>query len=127
MPGPEPAERLRGVVHEDQRHAGGQLVGHGVDHEAPRSASHRVTQEGMPVESLAVDGEEGLAHVQAAAVDRHAGHRDAEVASEQRAASAPYDLFNGECRHARSYVVLPRRAARAWARSSKGRTSEPMI
>jgi hypothetical protein len=127
MPRAETAERLRGVVGEHQRHAGGQFIGHGIDHEAARPATHRIAQESMPVVPLAADGEEGLAHIQGAAVDRHAGHRDAEVASEQSAARAPHDLFHGKGRPTRSYVVLPARAARAWARSSKGSTSEPMI
>ena len=127
MPGAEAAERHRRIVHEDEGNARRQLVGHGVHDEAARAAAHRVTEKGVTVEPVSANREEHLAHVERAAVDRHAGHGDAEIAADEGASGAADDLLDSECRHARSYVALPASAARAWARSSKGSTSEPMI
>ena len=127
MPGSEAAESHRGIVHEDERHSCGQFVGDGVHHEAARAAAYCVTEKGVTVQPVSADGEEHLAHVEGAAVDRHTGHGDAEIAADEGASGAADDLLDSECRHARSYVALPARAARAWARSSKGSTSEPMI
>ena len=127
MPRSETAEGYRGIVHENERDARGQLVGDRVHHEAARAAAHRVAEKGVTVEPVSANGEEHLAHIEGAAVDRHAGHGDAEIAADEGASGAADDLLDSECRHARSYVALPARAARAWARSSKGSTSEPMI
>ena len=114
VPGAQPPEGLRRLVHQHDRHARRQIVGHRVDHEAGGAAPDGVAQEGVAVEALAADGEEHLTDAQAPAVDGDAGHGDAEVASEEGAAGAADDVFDGECRHARSYVALPARAARAW-------------
>ena len=127
VPCAQPPEGLRRLVHQHDGHARRQVVGHRVDHEAGGAAPDGVAEEGVAVEALAADGEEGLTDAEAPAVDGDAGHGDAEVASEEGAAGAADDVFDGECRHARSYVALPARAARAWARSSKGSTSEPTI
>src|SRR5205807_9216551 len=120
-------QRPRRIVHEHRWHAGRQNVGHADDHEAGGAPPHGVAQKGMAVEALASDGEEGLADAEAAAVDRHAAHRDAEIAAEERTPGAPHDVFHAECRHAPSYVPISRSTARAMARSSKGRISVPTI
>src|SRR6266478_7166578 len=127
MPVSETAEGHRGILHEDEGHSRGQFVGHRVHHEAARSPADRIAEKGVTIESVSANREERLPHIEGAAVDGHAGHGDAEVASDEGASGAADDLLDGECRHARSYVALPESAARAWARSSKGSTSEPMI
>jgi hypothetical protein len=63
----QPAQRLRGVLDEHQRHVGRHVVGQRVDDEARGAARGGVGEERVTVQAMAVDGEEGLARRRASA------------------------------------------------------------
>ena len=81
----QPSERARGVVHQDRRHRGRQIVRQVVDDQARRATRGRVAQEAVAVAIRPLDGEEGLPDAQVAAVDADAGDGHTEVARHEGA------------------------------------------
>src|SRR5262249_14849136 len=119
------AEGAGGVLEEDEGHAGGDRVGDVVHDQTRRAATRCLRHEVVAVETMTLDGEEGLADPQGTGVDRDTTDGHGEVTHDERALGRAHDVLDGEGCHRQLAVRC--RSWRATSRSSNGSTSAPMI
>ena len=123
VPAGETAERLRRVLHEDERHVRGRIVRRQlVDDEACGAAARGFREVRVAVEAVALDRKERLADRRRARVDRDPGDGHGEVAADERALGRADEVLDGERRLPPRHACLPARsAARPRGRRTEGR------